>query len=217
MHENAPTLEARKRERLGSRYARRDRDGGRLPAVVYGHKEDPVAVTVDAHDALHLIHKGEKVFNLSLGEATQVVLLKDVQFDHLGTSIIHCDFARVELDERVHARIPVHLFGEAKGLKHAGAIMMHTINEVDLECPVRDLPDSLEVDITELDTHHAITVGEIPLPESARLLSDPNAILAQIVLQRAIKGADEVGEEQEVAAEEAPEVLSEKKEEEEAG
>jgi large subunit ribosomal protein L25 len=213
MHENAPTLEATPRERRGSRYARRDRDQGRLPAVVYGHKEEPVAISIEARDVVGLIKKGDKVFNLALAGATQVVLLKDVQFDHLGTDIIHCDFARVELDERVHSRIPVHLFGEAVGLKHAGAIMMHAVNEVDIECPVRDLPDAIEVDITELDLDNAITIGDIELPESAKLISDASTILAQILIQRALAEDEETAEGAEVEAEETPEVITEKKEE----
>lgn len=216
MHEHAPTLTAEPREKTGSRFARRIRQQGRVPAVVYGHKQEPTAVSVDAHDAMGMIHKGEKVFNLTLGGTTQVVLLKDVQFDYLGTHIIHCDFARVDLDERVHTRVAVHLFGEAAGLKHAGAVMMHTTTEVDIDCPVRDLPDVLEVDITDLDLHHAITVANIPLPASAKLVSDPNAIVAQIVLQRAAKAVATEEEGEVEAVEGEPEVLTEKKPEEAA-
>src|SRR5690606_11310022 len=103
MHEQSPILEAMKRERVGSRYARRERAAGKMPAVLYGHGQEPVALSVDAKQAVTHIHKGEKVFRLNLaGEnAEQTVLLRDVQFDHLGTRIVHCDFARVDLDERV--------------------------------------------------------------------------------------------------------------------
>jgi large subunit ribosomal protein L25 len=215
MHEESPVLTATKRERLGSRYCRRLRGGGKLPAVVYGHQQEPTPVALDAHDALGHIHKGEKVFRLALDgqDEPQVVLLKDVQFDHLGTRIIHADFARVDLDERVRTRAPLHLVGDAVGLKVAGAIMMHPLNEVELECRVADLPDFIEVDISTLEAGHTITAADIRLPaEDMKVLTDPHAIVAQIVVQTV--AAEGEAEEVEAAAGE-PEVISERKEQEE--
>src|SRR6188508_2045255 len=131
--QNAPSLNAGRREKLGSRYTRRYREQGKLPAVVYGHGATPVPVVVDAKETLTHITKGEKVFTLSIeGEkASQTVLLKDLGYDYLGTNIIHADFARVDLNERVHVRVHVTLLGDPKGLKTAGNILMHPTNEVD--------------------------------------------------------------------------------------
>src|SRR4029450_9761195 len=120
----------------------RVREQGGLPAIVYGHKEDPVPVALDRRDALSHISKGEKVFRLQVDGAkeAQTVLLKEVQFDHLGNNIVHCDSPRVSLSDRVTVKVPIHLIGEAKGLKNAGAILMHPISEVELECLVTDIP-----------------------------------------------------------------------------
>src|SRR5262245_7919918 len=112
MKQTTPTIAATKRERIGTRYAKRLRDQGRMPAVVYGHGQDPVHVAVDTRETLHHIHKGEKVFKLDLAGASekeQMILLKDLQFDYLGTHIVHADFARVDLNERVHTRVAIHL------------------------------------------------------------------------------------------------------------
>src|SRR5688572_1126775 len=132
MHEKSPELTAKKRERVGSRYSSRIREQGGLPAIVYGHKEEPVPVSLDAREALAHITKGEKVFRLRMdgtkGEP-QTVLLKELQFDYLGSRIVHADFARVSLTDRVTVKVPVHLIGEAKGLKTAGAILMHPTSE----------------------------------------------------------------------------------------
>lgn len=210
MHEKAPILKAELRQRLGTRYARRDREQGRLPGVVYGHGERPVALSLDAKEAVTLIQKGEKVFRLDLKGAggDQMLLLKDVQFDYLGDTIVHADFARVDLNERVRTRVHVVLKGEAKGLKSAGAIMMHPTNELEIECRVVDLPDFIEVDVSDLDINQAITADKVALPTAdMRLLTDPHAIVAQIVEQKeqvvaeaAVVGAEPV----------APEVIGEK-------
>src|SRR5262245_6864628 len=139
MHEKQPTLGAVKRERLGTRYSQRYRAAGKLPANLYGHGQAPVAIAVDARDALTHIHKGEKVFRLELAggagaDAGQIVLLKDLQYDYLGNNIVHADFARVDLNEKVRTKVHVNLIGEAKGLKEAGAILMHPVGELEIEC-----------------------------------------------------------------------------------
>ncbi len=212
MHETSPLISVKKREKLGTRYCERIRKAGGLPAVVYGHGEAPVAVTLpEARDTVRQIHAGDKVFRMSMegGFQEQVVLLKDLQFDHLGTTIVHADFARVDLNERVHARVTVHLIGEAKGLKQAGAILMHPTTEIEVECRVVDLPDFVEVRIDDLDVGHAITAGDIKLPTAdMKVLTDKHAMVAQIVIQL----EEKVGEEAAAAAGAAePEVITAKK------
>lgn len=212
MHEDAPVLNATPRERKGSRYARRIREAGGLPAVVYGHKEEPEAVSLNAKEALTMFYKGEKVFTLATeGGKEQTVLLKDVQFDHLGTNVVHADFARVDLNERVNTRARIELVGSAVGLKHANAVLMHPLNEIELECQVTNLPESIEVPIHDLDMGEAIHAKDVKLPKPTMvLLTDPEAIVAQIV-----QGAHEMetDEESAVSAEGGaqPEVLTEKK------
>src|ERR1051325_2032173 len=99
MHEQSPVLTAKKRERLGTRYSARIRGTGGLPAILYGHKEEPLPVYLDSREALGHISKGEKVFRFQMDGAkdSQTVLLKDVQFDYTGNKIVHADFARVSL------------------------------------------------------------------------------------------------------------------------
>jgi len=214
MHESQPVLTATRRERVGSRYCNRIRQAGGLPAVVYGHGEAPVAIAVDAKETVRHLTKGEKLFTLRLeGEsAGQVVLIKDLQFDHLGTNIVHADFARVDLEERVAVRVAVHLVGEAIGLKTAGAILIHPTNEVEIECKVANLPDQLEVDITNLEAGGILHAGDIHLPlPTMKLLTDAQSIIAQIVVQGELVEA--TGEAGAVVGAAEPVVITEKKEE----
>jgi large subunit ribosomal protein L25 len=213
MHENAPALNVEMREKLGSRYCQRLRKSGKLPAVVYGHKQDPVAIAMNAKQAMDLITKGEKVFRLDFaggkGEKGQMVLLKDLQFDYLGTNVVHADFSRVDLNERVVTRVPVHLIGEAIGLKQVGAIMMHPTNEIEVECMVLEIPDYVEVSISELVEGKAITAADIKLPSaSMKLKTDSHAIIAQILIQVEAPAAEATAA---VAGAAEPEVLTAKK------
>lgn len=217
MSEETPVLAARKRERTGSRYSRRIREQGGLPAVVYGHKRDPLSITLDAKEALAHITRGEKVYTLDIeGGETETVLLRELQYDYLGTNIVHCDLSRVDLNERVHTRTPIRLIGEAVGMKVSGATLMHAVSELDLECQVTNLPEYIEVDITDLDVGGTIRAGDIKLPlESMVLLTDPNAEVARIVYHHVTE--EETAEGESVEEQAAPEVITEKKKEEGEG
>lgn len=212
MSDTTTALSAEKRERTGSRYAQRVRNAGGLPAVVYGHKEEPVSITLDAHTAIGYISKGEKVFHLDLNGNKQYVLLKDLGYDYLGTNIIHADFARVDMNERVDTKAHLKLVGDAAGLKTTGAIMMQPITELQLNCTVTNLPDDIVVDVSEMEVGDVLHASDVKLPlATMKLVTDPGAIIVQIVM-KAIQV--EEGEASEVAAEGAtPEVITEKKEE----
>ena len=212
MKERVPTLKVTLRERTGSRYAQRARTAGHLPGVIYGHKADPVSVNFTGIDTILHIKAGEKVFKLDFPQGAasgeQMVLLKEVQFDYLGDSIIHADFARVDMNERVRTKVHVMLVGDARGLKNAGAILIHPTNELEIECRVADLPDSVQVDVSELDMNESISADKVKLPSAdMRLITDPHAIVAQIVEQK-----EEVVAEAVTVATDAvqPEVIGEK-------
>lgn len=215
MTTKTPTLTAKTRERLGSRYSKRVREQGGLPAVLYGHGKEPLAITLDHKEALSHFVKGEKVFKLDFpgtkqADEMQVVLLKDLGFDYLGTNIIHADLARVDLNERVHTKVPIHLLGEAVGLKQAGAILMHPNNEIEIECTVMEIPDFIEVRVDDLDVGHAITAADVKLPkDTMKLITDKHSILAQIIIQAEVVVAEATPATAEGAA---PEVLTAKKE-----
>lgn len=213
MHEDAPTLPARKRDRMGSRYAKRLRERGGLPAIVYGHGQEPLSVEFDAHEANIHFAKGERVFVLEMdGADKEFVLLQDLQFDHLGTDIIHADFRRVDLSERVEVTVPLEFVGNAKGLKTAGAVLTHPVTELHLECAVTNLPDVLEVDISNLGVDEMITAGEIPLPkETMKLLTPPETRVVSIFVKAEVEL--ETSESAGVDAAASPEVITEKKDE----
>lgn len=210
MSDTMTPLNAEKRERTGSRYAQRVRNAGGLPAIVYGHKQDPISITLNAHEAVGHIQKGEKLFELDIAGNKQHVLLKDIGYDYLGTNIIHADFARVDLNERVDTKAHLRFVGEAKGLKSAGAIMMHPHTEIELNVLISNLPDHIDVDVSEMEVGDVLHASDVKLPlATMKLLSDPETIVAQIVQKTAQEDEGEAGE---VGATDAsPEVIKEKK------
>lgn len=217
MHEDSPTLTARARERIGTRYAKRSRASGHLPAIVYGHGQDPLSIEFDAHEANLHFAKGERVFVLAMdGAKDELVLLQDLQFDHLGTDIIHADFRRVDLSERVEVTVPLEFVGNAKGLKSAGAVLTHPVTELHLECAVTNLPDVLEVDISDLGVDEMITAGEIKLPkETMKLLTPADTRVVSIFIKAEIE--EDSAESSEVDAAASPEVITEKKDDDDKG
>lgn len=185
--DSTPILEGEARSRTGTRHSQRLRAAGRMPAVIYGHKQDPISIHLDNKVAVRKIHEGDRLFRVQLdgkGEP-ELVLLRDLQFDHLGTNIVHADFSRVDIDERVDVRVQIELVGDAVGLKSAGAILVHPLAALELECSVFNLPESIEVPIDDLEVDGTITAGEVKLPkETMKLRTDPDAIVAQIIVQK---------------------------------
>jgi large subunit ribosomal protein L25 len=203
------TLEAKPRPKLGSRYSGRVRAAGGLPGVLYGHGQAPVTITVDAKEASRHVSEGKRVFTLKLeGSGEETALLRDIQFDHLGSRLIHMDFARVSLTERVEVKVHVNMKGEAIGLKSAGAVLIHPVSEVMVRCLVTDIVDHVDLDITDLAVDAIKHASDLKLPEGYELLTDPHAVLASIQIK-----AEEVVAEAAPAEGEAaqPEVLTEKK------
>jgi large subunit ribosomal protein L25 len=207
------TLEATKRERVGSRYAKRVREQGGLPAVLYGHGQEPLALTLTAHTAVRHILEGEKVFNLSLDGQTETALLKDIQYDHLGRNVIHIDLERVDLDERVTTNLSLRLKGDAVGLKTAGAILVTQTLELEVECRVSDILEHFDVDISGLNVGDVLHAGDIKLPAGFELSEDPETLVAMIKISSVSEEPEsaEAGEAAGGAAE--PEVVGRKKEE----
>lgn len=214
MHDETPVLNAKTRERLGSRYAKRLRAAGQLPAVVYGHKQEPTPVTLDAREAVRHISKGEKVFSLNIDGKQQYVLLKDLGYDYLGTNIVHADFARVDLNERVDTHAHLKFVGEPIGMKKAGAVLVHPVNEISLNCLVTNIPDHIEVDISGLDVGDMLQAGQINLPISTmKLLTDPSTVIVQVIILKE-EAAPATGEAATVDATAKPAVAADKKKDE---
>jgi large subunit ribosomal protein L25 len=203
--------DAAKNKGTGTRVARKLRASGRIPAIIYGHKQTPQPVSLAYDDAWQLIKKKVHVAELQVGRGTsELVLIRDIQWDHLGREILHLDFARISADETVETTVPLVYHGTPAGIAEGGVfeVVAHTLH---VQCLATAIPDAIRVDVSGLTLGHGIHVRELSLPEGIETSADADMLLAHVVQ----RGAEP--EPEPVAAAEAgsePEVIGRKPEDE---
>jgi len=203
--EKTLSLKAQKRKETGSTRAAKLRKQGLIPAIIYGHKQEPVAISLDRHDFTEGIHHGHRLFTCQLGRKQEKVIIKDLQYDYLGKDIIHADLIRVDVSETVTVSVPIELKGVAKGT-HEGGIVQEHCDHLEVECKVTDIPESLVVPVKELNVGGSVHAEDVELPEGVKLVSDP-----QLLLVTCSTVTHKTTEELEEEAPAAPEVIREAK------
>ena len=202
-------IEAKSRNPKGSHAAKRLRSQGQIPCVVYGHQEAVEHCSVDgtlfrrAFEAQHA-----RMFTLKLDGKSETVLVKDLQWDYLGKDMIHVDFERHSLTEKVKVIVPIELKNQPRVTE--GAALDQPLHEIHVECPAGQIPDSIVVDITNLTLGKPIHVSDLDVPPNGTILDNPD----QVVVQLRLPGAQEA---EDLAATEGaePEVIGEDKDDEE--
>ena len=180
MSKEVPTIQAARRDRLGSRYSKRLRASGRLPAVIYGHGTDPLAVHVDEKITISALKKGLHVMNLEIeGSGTETCLVKDLQFGFMGDDVIHMDLARVNLDEVVTVTVSLEFFGAPDAAKKSGVVVVHELSDIQVRCKVRDIPEHIRADMTTM-TGETFTLSDLKLPSGVAHATDPHAVIARL-------------------------------------
>jgi large subunit ribosomal protein L25 len=175
----AETLNVKRREKLGGGNNRRLRQTGLVPAILYGHGEASVSLQLPAEAALGVIRHGGKLVKLA-GDVSEGAFIKAVQWDVYGKKLIHIDFLRVSESELVKTTITIELKGTAPGLSEGG-IIEFLVHEIEIECPAGSVPDKLIVNVNDLHLNGAIHSKEVPLPQGAKVLSDPDAVVVHCV------------------------------------
>lgn len=176
----AEVLNTQPREMHGTRNTRRLRRKGMVPAVLYGHGLDVVSLAVSHDEIEAAMRHGSRLVELR-GAANDTALIRDVQWDPLGTDVLHLDFARVSADERIEVTVQVELRGEAPGQKEGG-IVQQPLHEVEIECPAIAIPDKLQISINALKVGDELLVKDLKLPEGVTMLTDLDEVLVQCVL-----------------------------------
>ncbi|MFQ1003607.1 50S ribosomal protein L25/general stress protein Ctc [Modestobacter sp. SSW1-42] len=168
-------LAAQTRTEFGKGSARRDRRAGRVPAVLYGHGQDVVHLTLPAREFAAALRNGgtNVLLTIELEGTTQLALTKAVQRDPISRQHKHVDLLLVRRGEKTTVDVPVVIVGDAA----PDTISNHQLNTVSLEADATDLPESIEVDITGRTAGNGITAGDLPLPAGATLITDPEALV----------------------------------------
>lgn len=173
-------MQVEKRESRGKHHARRLREAGQLPAVLYGHGEPTLSLAVPAEQLNAALRHGVKIVELQ-GAATGQALLHELQWDTFSSHVLHVDLIRVKAGERVKIEVPIELRGEAPGTKEGG-VVEHSLHQVEIEVDIARVPDMLHVNINALELDGAMTIATIEdLPNGAEVLADVDLVVVQCV------------------------------------
>lgn len=185
-----PTLKAEPRKAAGSRAAARLRRDGKLPGVVYGHKQSPESVSLVYRDVETYIEHGLHVVSLDLDGTVQPCQFKQAQYDYLGSTLVHVDLVRVDLSERVKVTVALEFRGTPKGAVEGGQVR-HEMTDLEIECVVSEIPELIRVDVSDLGLDEVLHVKDIELPDGATVVSDPAAAVAVVRLPIAAEAEEE--------------------------
>jgi large subunit ribosomal protein L25 len=174
--------EPEKNKGTGTRVARRLRAAGHVPAVIYGHKQAVVPVTLSRDDARRMIKKPGQLADLDLNGTTETVLIRDVQWDHIGKEILHLDFARVSAEEMIETEVSLEVRGLAAGIA-AGGILEHLVHSLRITCRAGAIPESLKADVSHLQVDEGIHVRDLTLPPDVTVNADPDLLLIHVVMR----------------------------------
>lgn len=196
------------RSEQGKLNNRRLRAAGRIPAVLYGHGQDNLSLSVSADDFRLVLRHGSRLVSLT-GAVNDSAFVRELQWDTWGTHLLHIDFTRISLDEKVEVEVEIGLRGEAPGVREGG-VVQQLMHQVQISCPAGSIPDRLWVKINELKLDGEILASDLELPAGATLLDEPDQVVVQCTVPTEV---DEEGTGVSGPAE--PEVIGGKKEEEE--
>ena len=206
------TIKAANRDKLGTKYTRRARENGQLPAILYGHGQTPEPVTLSAHDVSVELAHGTRVLQIELDGSIKQYLIKAVQYDYLGTHPIHLDLVRVDLDERVTVMVGLELRGIPKGVADGG-VLDQNLAKIEIECLVNQIPDTLRPSVTHLGVGESLLVRDLKLPEGVTTTADPDERVATVTVLA--EEVEEVAAEGKEEKEVQPEIIGKGKKEEE--
>lgn len=200
------TLKAEERARTGSGALKQMRREGYIPSVIYGGGTENKNVKVDSKtltDILHNTASASILVTLDIeGSGTQLAFLQDVQHNALSGEIIHVDFLAVSDTTSINASLPIELVGEAKGVK-AGGLLEQQLYNLEITCLPKDLPESIEADVTALQVGDTLLVGGITFPEGVTPTLNEDVVVALVAKTRTAKSAEAGGGEAAEATEEA--------------
>src|ERR1041384_2713131 len=211
-------VQAKVRDGSGKNDARRARRDGMVPITVYGGGAETVAAVAPARDLAAILRSESgrnTIFTIDVeGAGSSEVMFHDRQIDPVKGRLIHADLTRLVKGQKIEVTVPLHLVGEPFGVKEKQGVLEQIIREIEIRCEPRQIPDSLDVDVSNLDVHELLHVSDIAVGEGVEILTDPEQVIATVGIVKE-EVAPVVPAEGEEPAE--PEVIGKGKKEEESG
>jgi len=201
----------------GKNEARRLRASGRVPAVVYGAKKNTLVVSVDPKQISRILNSASghnTIFDLQVGSEKSKVMIVDWQFEPMKGKLLHIDLKRIAMDEKIRVMVPIHLVGEAAGVKQQGGILDQVLREVEIECLPSDIPSHIDGDVSELVFGTVLRVKDLPHGGTLKFITDEDQTVAHITsVKEEVTPTPEAAAEAAAAAPAEPEVIKKGKQE----
>lgn len=191
------TLEAKKRDGRGKNEARRLRAGGRIPAVVYGMRKEGqapqgVPVAVDPKEVLRILHSesgANTLIDLKLDGGQSRVMVRDYQLDPITHQLLHADFYQLAMDKAIVVSVPIVVKGEPVGVKQQGGLLDFVTRDIQVQCLPTDIPEHIDVDVTELALHQAVRVKDLVQGAKWKTITDGETMIVHVVMPKAEESA----------------------------
>jgi large subunit ribosomal protein L25 len=181
-------VEGAPRAERGKNEARRMRETGNVPAVLYGGKGEALALSVNTKQVTAILRSEtghNTLFQVNLGGKQEPAIVKDWQVDPVSGRLLHVDLLRIAMDVRMKVKVPVHTFGEPSGVKVQGGVYEVVTREVEVECLPADIPAEFKVDVSGLMLNQSLRASDLPLDKTKiKLLTEANSVLAHVVALR---------------------------------
>jgi large subunit ribosomal protein L25 len=201
----------------GKNEARRLRRSGRIPAVVYGAKKAAVAISVDPKQISRILHSDaghNTIFDMNVNGESSKGMVVDWQYDPLTGKLLHIDLKRIAMDEKIRVSVPIHLVGEAPGVKVQGGIMDQVLREVEIECLPGDIPSHIDADVSHLEFGSVLRVADLPHGGKLEFVTDDQQTVAHVThVKEEAAPTPEAAAEGAAAAPAEPEVIKKGKQE----
>jgi large subunit ribosomal protein L25 len=211
------TVQARAREGRGKNDARRARRAGLIPVVVYGGEGGSVAALAPLRDLAAILRSESgrnSIFTLDIeGVGASEVMFHDRQIDPVKSRLIHADFQRLVKGQKIEVTVPLHLIGEPYGVREEQGVLEQIFREIEIRCEPREIPDSIDADVSNLKVHDVLHVSDLKVAEGIEILTPPDTVIATVGIVKEEPVAAPV----EVEAPAEPEVIGKGKKEEEEG
>lgn len=211
MAEQFQEIEVERREVIGKQGRPALRRAGMIPAVVYGGDREPVPIAVDPKMVIGILrspkgHNSVLYFSLKGTSAKRHVMIKDFQIDPVTNELIHADFRRIALEEKLEVKVPIEFTGVAYGVKNEGGMVDVVIREIHVECLPLDIPDKITVDLTPLHLRDGVLIRDLKVAENVKIVADDLGLtVVHVVSPRGAAEATTAVEGEEAAVE--PEVV----------
>jgi len=174
------TLKAEERKDMGTRRARRLRNGGKVPVIMLRKTEAPLHLVVPNRDLERAIRKGARIVELEHPAGRDKVFIKEVQYDHLGEAIYHVDFTKIAMDEMLTLDVTLILKGKPRGVVDEGGVLDQYVKVLKIQCLPTAIPEKIEVDVTHLKKDEHFLIKDIKPPQGVKLLQDPDVVVAAV-------------------------------------